>query len=85
MRSGVASAGYPVRLAPRRIRRIDDRLRDAGLSWSPEATARLDKLLMLRGILQRLWCQMPEGSWDLLNNPAVVPACFQQLLDPQRR
>lgn len=43
------------------------------------------ELLMLRDILQRLWRQMPEGSWDLLNNPAILPACFQQLLDPRRR
>lgn len=39
----VAGAGLLPTLLPRRIRRIDDRLRDAGLSWSPEAVARLDK------------------------------------------
>lgn len=42
-------------------------------------------LLLLRDILQQLWHRMPEGSWELLNNPAVVPACFHQLLDPRGR
>lgn len=43
------------------------------------------ELLMVRDILRRLWHQMPQGSWELLNNPDVVPACFQPLVDPTRR
>lgn len=43
------------------------------------------ELLMVRDILRRLWHQMPQGSWELLSNPAVVPACFQPLVDPTRR
>jgi len=40
------------------------------------------ELLLVRAMLQRLWQQTPEGSWELLANPAVVPACLQRLIDP---
>lgn len=38
-------------------------------------------LLVIRGMLQRLRQQMPDGLWYLLQNPAVLPACFRHLLD----
>lgn len=40
------------------------------------------ELLMVRDMLLRLRHQMPEGSWELLANPAVVPECLQLFLDP---
>lgn len=42
-------------------------------------------LLLVRDMLQRLRHQMPEGSGELLDNPAVVPACLQRLVNSGRR
>ncbi|MGH3430579.1 MAG: hypothetical protein ACRDQZ_23935 [Mycobacteriales bacterium] len=42
-------------------------------------------LLLVRDMLQRLRHQRPEGSGEPLDNPAVVPACLQPLLNSGRR
>lgn len=41
--------------------------------------------LLVRDMPRRLRCQVPEGSWESLDNPAVVPACLQRLVNSGRR